>query len=101
MVGTPAPAGERIDYLDAARGCAIFLMVFVNFAEQYAGIPAWTKHASGDGFTYVDGIAPAFLYTMGISSSLSFSRRTAARGLEGVCVAAAVVLEQKRIVIRL
>lgn len=49
---------RRLDYLDAARGLAVFLMIFVNFVEQYTGIPAWTRHAQGDGFTYVDGIVP-------------------------------------------
>jgi predicted acyltransferase len=89
MIDAPAPTGERIDYLDAARGCAIFLMIFVNFVEQYTFIPPWTKHASGNGFTYVDGIAPAFLFIMGVSSWLSFSRRATARGLGSTVLHAA------------
>jgi predicted acyltransferase len=74
-------AKGRIDYLDAVRGLAIFLMIFVNYAEQYIVIPLWSKHAPGDGFTYVDGIAPMFVFVMGISAALSFARR---RETEGV-----------------
>jgi predicted acyltransferase len=74
-------AGERIDYLDAVRGLAILLMIFVNFIAQYGVIPAWTKHATGDGFTYVDGIAPMFVFIMGISGALSFTRRRETTGL--------------------
>ena len=76
-----SPKAElRIDYLDAARGLTIFLMIFVNFVAHYTAIPAWTKHASGDGFTYVDGIAPLFVFIMGISGAFSLSRRLRASG---------------------
>ncbi len=74
------PGLPRLDSLDAARGLAVLLMIFVNFVEQYAVIPAWTKHAQGNGFTYVDGIAPMFIFIMGISSALSFVRRRDADG---------------------
>jgi uncharacterized membrane protein len=73
--------GERLEYLDALRGCAVFLMIFVNFVEQYARIPSWTKHAPGNGFTYVDGIAPMFVFAMGMSGALSLSRRLSSGGL--------------------
>jgi predicted acyltransferase len=80
MDGAPGTR-ERIDALDATRGCAILLMILVNFVAQYAVIPGWTKHAVGDGFTYVDAIAPAFVFVMGLSAGLSFDRRREAGGL--------------------
>jgi predicted acyltransferase len=82
MSGEPGH-GKRIDSLDAARGCAILLMIFVNFVAQYTVIPGWTKHAVGDGFTYVDAIAPTFIFIMGISAALSFARRREAKGVRG------------------
>jgi predicted acyltransferase len=71
---------SRIDPVDAARGCAIFLMIFVNFAAQYPVIPSWSKHAAGIGFTYVDAIAPGFVLVMGASAAVSFRRRREAGG---------------------
>jgi len=85
MGGEPGTR-ERIDHLDAARGCAILSMIFVNFVAQYDAIPAWTKHAPGQGFTYVDAIAPAFVFFMGISGALSFRRRREAGGPRGVAL---------------
>jgi predicted acyltransferase len=79
--GKPVGLSGRIDYLDAARGLSTLLMVFVNFVAQYGAIPAWTKHAPGDGFTYVDAIAPLFVFVMGISGALSFGRRRETGGL--------------------
>jgi predicted acyltransferase len=56
-------------------------MIFVNFVAPYAVIPGWTKHAVGDGFTYVDAIAPTFIFIMGISAAISFTRRRESRGV--------------------
>jgi predicted acyltransferase len=78
--GSVRGAGQRIEYLDAARGLAVLLMIFVNFTAQYLVIPSWTKHAVRGGFTYVDGIAPMFVFIMGISSALSFARRLESGG---------------------
>ncbi len=67
--------------LDALRGLAVFLMLPVNAAMDFDLIPAWFKHASGDGVNMADFIMPAFLFSLGLSSSLSLKRRLAERGL--------------------
>ena len=66
--------------LDALRGLAVFLMLPVNAAMEFDRIPAWFKHAPGDGINMADFIMPAFLFSLGLSSSLSLKRRLAERG---------------------
>jgi predicted acyltransferase len=74
MAKTPA-SGTRIESIDSARGLTVLLMIFVNTVAPFTVIPAWSKHAPGFGFTYVDAIAPAFMFIMGLSLDISFTRR--------------------------
>jgi predicted acyltransferase len=66
---------ERIEFLDSARGLTVLLMIFANTVSPFTIIPAWSKHAEGFGFTYVDAIAPTFMFIMGLSLDISFARR--------------------------
>jgi predicted acyltransferase len=55
---------ERWAALDAFRGFVFFLMLPVNAAMDFRGIPAWFKHAPSDGATMPDFIMPAFLIAL-------------------------------------
>jgi predicted acyltransferase len=75
-----APARKRWDALDDLRGLAILIMIPVNVAAPYAGIPAWFKHAPADGLTVADLVVPLFLFSLGMSAGFSWRRRVAERG---------------------
>jgi predicted acyltransferase len=66
--------------LDLLRGWAVGLMIIVNATSAYDVVPWWLKHASGNGYTIADLVAPLFLFALGIAYHLSFSRR---RGNQG------------------
>jgi predicted acyltransferase len=78
--GDRAGAG-RWTALDALRGLAVFLMLPINTALDFERIPDWFKHAPGQGIYLADFVMPAFLFSLGLSSSLSFRRRLAEKGL--------------------
>lgn len=71
---------QRIASLDLLRGLAIFLMVIVNSLFDYTAIPSWLKHAPWNGYTLSDLVAPMFLFSIGISYSLSFNKRMKTQG---------------------
>ncbi len=56
------------------RGGAIFFMLLLNALYFYEAVPQWLKHAPDDGFTLPDLGVPVFLFTLGISYRISFSR---------------------------
>jgi predicted acyltransferase len=66
---------ERLLSLDMYKGLTIILMVFVNSISQFTNTPAWTKHAVDFGLTYVDLIAPFFIFMMALNYKSSFKRR--------------------------
>jgi len=66
---------ERLLSLDMYKGLTIILMVFVNSISQFTNTPAWTKHAGYFGLTYVDLIAPFFIFMMALNYKSSFKRR--------------------------
>jgi len=72
---------QRWEALDSLRGLTVLLMLPVNAAMEFEAIPPWFKHAPGPGMTLADFIMPAFLFALGLSSSLSLRRRLAERGL--------------------
>jgi predicted acyltransferase len=55
-------------------------MVIVNSLSGVSIIPGWLKHAPGVGLTFVDVIAPAFLFALGLTYSASFQRRISRDG---------------------
>jgi len=67
--------------LDNLRGLTVFLMIPVNAGMDFTSIPAWFKHAPGQGLTLADFIMPAFLFALGTSASFSFRRRLAEKGI--------------------
>jgi predicted acyltransferase len=78
--GKEAPARKRWEALDDLRGLAVLIMIPVNVAAPYAGIPAWFKHAPADGLTIADVVVPLFLFSLGMSAGFSWKRRVAERG---------------------
>ncbi|MBN1215695.1 MAG: DUF1624 domain-containing protein [Candidatus Lokiarchaeota archaeon] len=66
---------KRILSIDVFKGFIILLMVFVNSIPLFENIPSWTKHAPDYGLTYVDLIAPAFLFMMALNFNISFNKR--------------------------
>jgi predicted acyltransferase len=65
---------ERKRYLsiDLFRGLAIIGMVFVNILSEFPNVPAWSKHAVEYGLTYVDLIAPFFIFAISLTYKMSF-----------------------------
>ncbi len=66
---------EKIRYMsiDVFRGLAIALMVFVNTVMQFNNIPDWSKHALDFGLTYVDLVAPFFIFAIALTFKMSFN----------------------------
>ena len=71
---------ERFIALDAFRGLAIVLMIFVNWAGNYS-LPTQFGHSEWDGITLADTVFPAFLVAVG--TSIPFSTRTGWRRVVG------------------
>lgn len=68
------PLDERIFSLDAFRGLAVMLMIFVN-ASGIAGGYAWFVHSSWHGSTLADLAFPFFLFAVGFSVGLASDKQ--------------------------
>lgn len=68
---------ERLTSLDAMRGFTIAAMILVNFPGDEEHVFAPLKHTVWNGLTPTDLIAPFFLFIVGISIVLAYSRRIA------------------------
>jgi len=67
----------RINSLDAFRGLAILLMIFVHFINWFSKeVPLYLKYDLAKHVTLGDLVAPLFLVAVGISLWLSYSKRT-------------------------
>ncbi len=65
---------NRFVSIDVFKGFAIALMVFVNTLSPFDVIPSWTHHAGEYGLTYVDLIAPFFIFMLALNFTVSFKR---------------------------
>lgn len=79
-VDTHPPLNNRIASVDIMRGLVILTMAFVNDLADFApvaDVPQWLRHmGSGvDGFTFVDMIAPIFVFVLGVSIPLALGKR--------------------------
>lgn len=74
-------ATSRIPAIDCFRGFTIMLMVIVNFISGITIVPAFLKHAPDIGLTMTDIVAPAFLFAIGLTYKLSFTKRAGRDGL--------------------
>ncbi|MBN1802026.1 MAG: hypothetical protein JW891_10995 [Candidatus Lokiarchaeota archaeon] len=66
---------KRLLSIDFFKGLTIILMTFVNTTRTFEYIPAWSKHAGNFGLTYVDLIAPFFVFMMALNFKSSFMKR--------------------------
>lgn len=65
---------DRLLSLDVFRGLTIASMVLVNNPGDWANIYAPLRHATWNGWTFMDWIFPFFLFISGVSMSLSVQR---------------------------
>src|SRR5688572_1814084 len=70
-----AQSKPRLISLDAMRGFTIAAMILVNFPGDDEHVFAPLKHTVWNGLTPTDLIAPFFLFIVGISIVLAYSRR--------------------------
>lgn len=79
---TPASAAPRQRFyaLDALRGLAIGLMVFVNLAGNHA-LPPTFEHSEWHGLTLADTVFPGFMVAMG--TALPYATRAGWRRVVG------------------
>lgn len=66
---------KRFLSIDIFKGLAVLLMIFVNSIQIYDNIPAWTKHAGDYGLTYVDLVAPFFIFMLALNLNISYKHR--------------------------
>ena len=66
------PAKIRYLSIDIFRGVAIAGMIFANTIAAYKNVPAWSKHATDFGLTYIDLIAPFFIFAITLTFKMSF-----------------------------
>ena len=72
---TPPNQNSRILSIDVFKGLTILLMVFLNTFHPYDDVPAWSKHAGEYGLTYVDLVAPFFVFMLALNMKISYKRR--------------------------
>jgi len=71
---------KRYLSIDVFKGLLILIMVFANTLSIFDNVPFWTKHAPDYGLTYVDLVAPFFIFMMVLNSNISFNRRIEKEG---------------------
>lgn len=65
----------RIQSLDAFRGLTVAAMILVNNPGSWSFVYPPLRHAEWDGWTPTDLIFPFFLFIVGVSLVVSFTRR--------------------------
>ncbi len=73
QASTTTSPPRRFYALDALRGLAVVLMIFVNWAGNYS-LPPQFGHSEWDGLTLADTVFPSFLVAVG--ASMPFATRT-------------------------
>jgi len=73
---------KRYLSIDVFKGLSVILMVFANAVGIYDNVPSWSKHAVDFGLTYVDVIAPFFVFMMALNFKISYKKRLETFGRE-------------------
>lgn len=73
-----SPITTRMQSLDVFRGITIIMMIFVNNPGSWNYMYAPLKHAEWNGWTLTDTIFPFFIFIMGVSIALAFSKKMSA-----------------------
>ncbi len=68
-------ASQRLASVDAFRGLTIAAMILVNNPASWSFVYPPLRHAAWHGWTSTDLVFPFFLFIVGISIALSFSKR--------------------------
>jgi predicted acyltransferase len=75
MTDSPSSSPARLISLDALRGFTIAAMVIVNDPGSWAHVYPPLRHAEWNGITITDLIFPFFLFIVGVSITLAYSKR--------------------------
>lgn len=78
-----SPSPKRLVSLDALRGFTIAAMVIVNDPGSWSYVYPPLEHAAWNGCTLTDLIFPFFLFMVGISITLAYTKRLDARVPKG------------------
>ena len=68
-------AGKRLISLDAFRGFTIAGMIIVNDPGSWSHVYPPLRHASWHGISPTDFVFPFFLYIVGVSIALAYTKR--------------------------
>ncbi len=74
-MGTHQIGSNRLVSLDAFRGFTIAAMILVNFPGNWDYVFSPLQHTDWWGISFTDLIAPFFLFTVGVSISLVYSKQ--------------------------
>ncbi len=69
-----SPPADRLRSLDVFRGLTVALMIVVNNPGSWSRGFATLRHAPWNGWTLADLVFPWFLFSVGVSITLSFRR---------------------------
>ena len=75
MMTKPYEGTSRLLSLDTMRGFTIAAMIMVNFPGSEEYVFPTLSHTKWNGLTFTDLIAPTFLYIVGVSIAIAYSRR--------------------------
>ncbi|MEO6283773.1 MAG: heparan-alpha-glucosaminide N-acetyltransferase domain-containing protein [Dyadobacter sp.] len=79
----PSGTSSRLLSLDAMRGFTIAAMIMVNFPGSEEHVFPTLHHTKWNGLTFTDLIAPVFLFIVGVSIALAYSRKIGLPGSKG------------------
>jgi predicted acyltransferase len=71
----PSGSSSRLLSLDAMRGFTIAAMIMVNFPGHEDFVFPTLRHTHWNGLTFTDLIAPTFLFIVGVSIALAYSKK--------------------------
>jgi len=74
----PSDSLSRLLSLDAMRGFTIAAMIMVNFPGHEDFVFPTLRHTRWNGLTFTDLIAPTFLFIVGVSIALAYSKKRGA-----------------------
>lgn len=77
-MNAPLDGSQRLVSLDALRGYTIALMVIVNDPGSWSHVYPPLLHAEWNGITLTDIVFPFFLFIVGTSITLAYTKRLAA-----------------------
>jgi predicted acyltransferase len=69
------PPANRLISLDALRGFTIAAMIMVNFPGSEEFVYFTLRHTKWNGLSFTDNIAPIFLFVIGVSIVLAYSKK--------------------------